>query len=82
MPLFLGGVASGLVGVVFFILPGDTTSLLHSHWHVFISLGLLLVQEAVYKPSVNPYARTETPASLRTPQETATSMLMVPLRLK
>lgn len=49
-----GAAVLGSVGVLFFILD-DASTLLHSHWHVFVGLALCLLQESVYnRVLVNP----------------------------
>jgi hypothetical protein len=57
VPFFIGGLATGTVGIGFFLLPDPTHAMLHSFWHVFIAVAFLLLQEAVYYPSQNKYAR-------------------------
>jgi hypothetical protein len=56
VPFFLGGLATGAVGIGFFLLPDPTHAMLHSFWHVFIAVAFLLLQEAVYYPAHNKYA--------------------------
>ena len=45
--LFVGGIFSSGLGAFFFALT-DPSSLLHSFWHFFVGIGLILLQEAAF----------------------------------
>jgi hypothetical protein len=48
-PIWLGaGFATGAIAIFFFVVP-DPTGLLHSFWHVFISVSLICFQEALFQ---------------------------------
>ena len=72
---FGGGVVTGIVGGLFFIIP-DNSSLLHSWWHVFISASLICFQESVFGVPKNQPSPSSAPLPLPPKPRPPTFMMM------
>lgn len=53
LALFVGGILTTGIAVLFFAL-SDPSSTLHSFWHFFVGIGLILLQEAAFRHPASP----------------------------